>query len=74
MGARIAFLLSERGWSHAELARRIGISRAAVSQWVKGVDPSLEMLQRAAAALGVSPRELFPPGPPPPRTTEPIEP
>lgn len=54
MGPRIIALLKDRGWSRAELARRIGVSRMAVSAWCKGQDPSVAMLRRLAAALAVT--------------------
>ncbi|EDU5440282.1 helix-turn-helix domain-containing protein [Salmonella enterica] len=33
---RISRLLSETGWSQAELARRIGVTQQTVQQWVSG--------------------------------------
>jgi transcriptional regulator with XRE-family HTH domain len=44
----------------AELARRVGVSRGAVSLWLSGATKSIdgENLTRAAAALGVNPHWL----------------
>ena len=36
MGARIAKLREKRGWSQAELGRRVGRSRQTVNQWESG--------------------------------------
>lgn len=33
---RISRLLSETGWSQAELARRIGVTQQTVQQWISG--------------------------------------
>lgn len=45
--------------SQAELARRVGITRSAVNQWVKkGCVSTPEHLFAAADALGCSPRWL----------------
>lgn len=44
-----------RGLTKAELARRIGVSSAAVSQWEKGDnDPSVESTQKVCVALEIT--------------------
>ncbi|RBL87879.1 hypothetical protein DDE05_00440 [Streptomyces cavourensis] len=52
---RINFLLSETHWSAAELARRAGVSRAAVSDWRNGSVKTLtaEVASRLATACNV---------------------
>jgi transcriptional regulator with XRE-family HTH domain len=52
---RINFLLNEKHWSSAELARRAGVSRAAVSDWRNGSVKTLtaEVASRLAAACTV---------------------
>jgi transcriptional regulator with XRE-family HTH domain len=55
----------EKGWSTRELARRLGVSQAAISSWERGArEPTWEDVQRWAAELGVSVRT--PDGPPSP--------
>lgn len=53
-------LLQERGISNAELARRLGVSDAAVSRWInrKGM-PSAAVIAQIANALGISIAELI---------------
>lgn len=48
--------LKARGWSQAELARRVGVSRQAVSRWFRGDRANLQgrHLIRLAEVLGVS--------------------
>lgn len=52
---RIDFLLSETHWSPAELARRAGVSRAAVTDWRNGKVKRLtvDVAARIAAACNV---------------------
>lgn len=59
IGDRVQSLLSDRGWSQAELARRAGCTRAAISNICRGSDPSLTLLRRLAAELGVAESELL---------------
>lgn len=55
IGQRIKKLLKEKGISQAELARRIGVSRAAVSEWVRGKsEPSESTLKLIAKEFGVN--------------------
>ena len=54
-GKRLRELRRERGLTAAELADRLGVSRAAVSQFESGASlPSLSTLFTMAACLGVS--------------------
>lgn len=55
IGANIRRLREERGISQEELARRIDVSRPAVSSWEKGkAEPSATALARIARVLNVS--------------------
>ena len=58
-------LLKARGWSQAELARRIGLSRQAVSLWFRGAEANLQgrHLLRLSQVLGVSVEDLATPLP-----------
>ena len=58
-------LLKARGWTRAELARRIGISRQAVSLWFRAREANLQSrhLIRLSQVLGVSVEELARPLP-----------
>ena len=55
LGIRIAILRITKGWSQAELARRIGVSTSAVGMYEQGRrEPSLDLLVRLAQVLGVT--------------------
>lgn len=41
MGARIRRLREARGWSQAELARRMSVTRATVHQWEHDTSPNI---------------------------------
>lgn len=58
-------LRKARGWSRAELARRVGISRQAVSLWFRSREANLHSrhLIRLSEALGVPVEELTRPLP-----------
>ena len=59
VAARIAAAMKSAGLSRAELARRVGVSPAAASQWCLGTStPTVDNLTKIAAALGVSLDEL----------------
>jgi transcriptional regulator with XRE-family HTH domain len=60
----IGFLKS-RGWSRSELARRIGVSRQAVSLWFRGTEANLQgrHLLRLSEVLGVPVEDLARPLP-----------
>jgi len=49
------------GWSQSELARRIGVSKTAVSKWEDGATaPNRNRIELVARALGISPDALSP--------------
>ena len=55
LGIRIAILRISKGWSQAELARRIRVSTSAVGMYEQGRrEPSLGLLVRLAQELGVT--------------------
>lgn len=55
LGIRIAILRISKGWSQAELARRIGVSASAVGMYEQGRrEPSLGLLVRLAQEFGVT--------------------
>ena len=55
LGIRIALLRVEKGWSQAELARRIGVSPSAVGMYEQGRrEPSLALVVCLAQALDVT--------------------
>jgi transcriptional regulator with XRE-family HTH domain len=58
-------LLKARGWTQAELARRVGVSRQAVSLWFHGEEANLQgrHLIPLSEALGVSVEDLAKPLP-----------
>ena len=55
LGLRIALLRVEKGWSQAELAKRIGVSTSAVGMYEQSRrEPSLALLVCLAQTLGVT--------------------
>ena len=55
LGKRSAILRISKGWSQAELARRIGVSASAVGMYEQGRrEPSLGLLVRLAQELGAT--------------------
>ena len=55
LGLRIAILRVEKGWSQAELAKRIGVSASAVGMYEQGRrEPSLALLVCLAQEFGVT--------------------
>jgi transcriptional regulator with XRE-family HTH domain len=58
-------LLKARGWTGAALARRVGVSRQAVSLWFRGEEANLQgrHLIRLSQVLGVSVEDLAKPLP-----------
>jgi putative transcriptional regulator len=60
MKNRLRVLRAERGWSQAELAGRISVSRQAVNAIETGKhDPSLTLTFRLARLFGLSIEEIF---------------
>ena len=52
LGDRILELRSMRSWSQVTLAKRLGVTKQAVSNWENGnIQPSIEMLLRLARLL-----------------------
>jgi transcriptional regulator with XRE-family HTH domain len=60
MGKRIARLRESKGWSQAELARKLGITRASVHQWENDSSPNIRPANLLALAdlLGTDPYYL----------------
>ena len=55
LGIRIAILRISKGWSQAELARRIGVSASAIGMYEQGRrEPSLGLLVRLAEEFGTT--------------------
>lgn len=55
LGIRIAIMRISKGWSQAELARRIGVSTSAVGMYEQERrEPSLDLIVRLAQELGVT--------------------
>lgn len=46
--------LDEREWRPARLARELGITAGAISKWKSGNPPTLDMVDKVAACLGVT--------------------
>ena len=60
MKNRLRVLRAERGWSQAELAQRIGVSRQAVNALETDKhDPSLGLAYRIAGAFGLAVESIF---------------
>jgi len=60
MKNRIRVLRADRGWSQAELADRVGVSRNSVNSVENGkFDPSLPLAFRIADAFGLRIEEVF---------------
>tara|TARA_R110002094_G_scaffold57631_2_gene68764 strand:+ start:799 stop:1008 length:210 start_codon:yes stop_codon:yes gene_type:complete len=59
-GARLRKLREAQGWSQEELADRAGLHRTYISSVERGVrNPTITVLAKIAAALGVSLAELL---------------
>jgi putative transcriptional regulator len=60
MKNRIRVLRAERGWSQAELAERVDVSRNSINAVENGkFDPSLPLAFRIADAFGLIVEEVF---------------
>lgn len=58
-GAFVCALRKEKGWTQAELAKRLNVTDKAVSKWERGAGfPDVDMLEPLAGTLGVSLLEL----------------
>ena len=70
MNNRLRLLRAEKGWSQAELAGRIDVSRQAVNAIETGKhDPSLSLAFRIAREFGLPIEQVFDGGEVPSRTT-----
>lgn len=58
MAIRIKEVIKEKGTTVKDLAQKMGISNVGLSQHING-NPSVEVLERIAVALGVPVTELF---------------
>jgi putative transcriptional regulator len=62
MRNRLSVLRAERGWSQAELAARLGVSRQTVNAIEKlRYDPSLPLAFKLAEVFGTSIEQIFDP-------------
>ena len=60
MKNRIRVLRAEKGWSQAELAERVSVSRNSINAIENGrFDPSLPLAFRIADNFGLSVEEVF---------------
>ena len=60
MNNRLRDLRAERGWSQAELAHRLSVSRQSVNAIETGkYDPSLPLAFKIARAFGLAIHEIF---------------
>ena len=60
MKNRLRVLRAERGWSQADLAERLGVSRQSVNAIETGkYDPSLPLAFRIAAVFAAKIEEIF---------------
>lgn len=60
-GQRLYQRLISKGWNQSDLAKHAGISRDAVSTYVRGASfPSDDNLAKLATALGIPQNELLP--------------
>lgn len=59
-GKRLAALRVERGWSQAELGRRLELSRGMIAYYEScAKNPTLEFIEKAAAVFEISVGELM---------------
>lgn len=71
MTNRLRVLRAERGWSQADLAARLEVSRQTVNAIETGrYDPSLPLAFAIARLFGLAIEQVFDPGPGPRRAGE----
>jgi len=64
MGLLLRHWRERRGWSLRDLGERSGVSYVTIQRIEAGIlSPTVATLEKIAAALGISVREFFPPGP-----------
>lgn len=62
IGKNLERILSDRGISQSELARRLGVSRSGINKYVMGLSaPSPRNIMRMASALGVTADDILMP-------------
>ena len=55
LGQRICELRTASGWSHVDLANKLGVAKQTVSNWEnENIQPSIEMLVRLARLFNVT--------------------
>lgn len=54
-GARLKEAIDAKGITQSQLADEIGVKKATVGKWIRGMEPSASRLLRAAAVLDVAP-------------------
>lgn len=60
MKNRLRVLRAEKGWTQADLAERLGVSRQAVNALeTEKHDPSLDLAYRIAAQFGAAVEDIF---------------
>lgn len=60
-GERVKALRQQKSWAQEELARALGVERNTVNRWEMGQRaPALNMIERIAAALGVTVEAILP--------------
>ena len=60
-GKRLMHLLVQKGWKQSDLARKTGLGRDSISQYVRGKTvPSPQSLRKMADIIQISPEELYP--------------
>ena len=60
-GKRLSSLLSKKDWTQSDLARRVGLGRDSISQYIRGRSVTTpKNLNKLAKALDVKPDVLFP--------------
>ena len=56
---KVLAALEQRDWSQSELARKMGITRSVVSQYLTGrIVPGLDVVEKFAGALEIDPWNL----------------
>lgn len=58
MGEKLKAARKAAGLSQKQLAEKVGVFQVDISRWENGRSPSIQMLKKLAAALGVSMEDL----------------